>query len=82
MDSAYAKQRTYCRVLANAIRVLAIDGVEAAKSAHPGAPMGMADIAQVSWRYHLKHGSSDPHWPSCNHFVFSKRHSSIANALA
>ena len=48
------------RELANAVRFLAIDAVEKAKSGHPGAPMGMADIAEVLWRQHLKHNPKNP----------------------
>ena len=48
--------------LANAIRVLAIDGVQAANSGHPGAPMGMAEIAVALWNRHLKHNPADPKW--------------------
>ncbi|MEY3262046.1 MAG: hypothetical protein RLZZ620_1097, partial [Pseudomonadota bacterium] len=48
------------RELANAIRFLAIDAVEKSKSGHPGAPMGMADIAEVLWRDHLQHNPADP----------------------
>ena len=51
---------TQDRALANAIRFLSIDAVEKSKSGHPGAPMGMADIAQVLWRKHLKHNPADP----------------------
>ena len=52
---------TQDRALANAIRFLSIDAVEKSKSGHPGAPMGMADIAEVLWRNHLKHNPADPH---------------------
>ena len=48
--------------LANAIRVLAMDAVQAAKSGHPGAPMGLADVAEVLWRDFLKHNPADPQW--------------------
>ena len=48
--------------LANAIRVLAMDAVQAAKSGHPGAPMGLADVAEVLWRDVLKHNPADPQW--------------------
>jgi transketolase len=65
------------RTLANAIRVLAIDAVEAAKSGHPGAPMGMADIAQVLWADHLKHNPADPAWPDRDRFVLSNGHGSM-----
>ncbi|MCT8984598.1 hypothetical protein, partial [Pasteurella multocida] len=49
------------RELANAIRFLSMDAVQKAKSGHPGAPMGMADIAEVLWRDFLKHNPSNPH---------------------
>ena len=48
--------------LANAIRVLSMDAVQKAKSGHPGAPMGMADIAEVLWRDYLKHNPTNPEW--------------------
>ncbi|WP_180983513.1 hypothetical protein, partial [Vibrio vulnificus] len=48
--------------LANAIRALSMDGVQKANSGHPGAPMGMADIAEVLWRGHLNHNPSNPEW--------------------
>ncbi len=65
------------RRLANAIRFLAIDGVEAAKSGHPGAPMGMADIAEVLWRGHLHHNPANPHWVDRDRFVLSNGHGSM-----
>ena len=51
---------------ANALRFLAIDAVEAAKSGHPGMPMGMADIAEVLWRDHLKHDPAQPRIEACH----------------
>jgi transketolase len=63
--------------LANAIRILAIDAVEAATCGHPGAPMGMADIAQVLWADFLKHNPADPHWPDRDRFVLSNGHGSM-----
>ena len=63
--------------LANALRFLAIDAVEAAKSGHPGAPMGMADIAEVLWRRHLRHNPSNPQWPDRDRFVLSNGHGSM-----
>ena len=51
------------RQLANAIRALSMDAVQKAKSGHPGAPMGMADIAEVLWRDFLKHNPNNPKWP-------------------
>jgi transketolase len=63
--------------LANALRFLAIDAIEAAKSGHPGMPMGMADIAEVLWRQFLKHNPLDPHWPDRDRFVLSNGHGSM-----
>jgi len=63
--------------LANAIRALSMDAVEQAKSGHPGAPMGMADIAEVLWNDHLKHNPSNPNWPDRDRFVLSNGHGSM-----
>jgi len=63
--------------LADALRFLAADAVEAAKSGHPGMPMGMADIAEVLWRQFLKHNPADPHWPDRDRFVLSNGHGSM-----
>ena len=63
--------------LANAIRVLAMDAVEAAKSGHPGMPMGMAEIAVALWTRHLKHHPGNPHWPDRDRFVLSNGHGSM-----
>src|SRR5712672_3268047 len=63
--------------LAHALRFLAADAVEAAKSGHPGMPMGMADIAEVLWRQFLKHNPADPHWPDRDRFVLSNGHGSM-----
>ncbi len=63
--------------LANCIRALSIDAVEAAKSGHPGAPMGMADAATVLFRNHLKFVSSAPDWPDRDRFVLSNGHASM-----
>ena len=65
------------RQMANAIRMLAVDAVEKANSGHPGAPMGMADIAEVLWNRHLKHNPSNPHWPDRDRFVLSNGHGSM-----
>ena len=65
------------RQLANAIRFLAADAVEAAKSGHPGMPMGMADIAEVLWNDYLRHNPSDPHWFNRDRFVLSNGHGSM-----
>ncbi|EHA1124783.1 transketolase [Vibrio navarrensis] len=63
--------------LANAIRVLSMDGVQKANSGHPGAPMGMADIAEVLWRGHLNHNPSNPEWADRDRFVLSNGHGSM-----
>ncbi|HKU86824.1 MAG TPA: transketolase [Casimicrobiaceae bacterium] len=63
--------------LANAIRFLALDAVEAAKSGHPGMPMGMAEIAVALWMRHLRHDPNDPHWPDRDRFVLSNGHGSM-----
>ncbi|MGC0154024.1 transketolase [Chromobacterium vaccinii] len=63
--------------LANAIRFLSMDAVEKAKSGHPGAPMGMADIAEVLWRDHLKHNPANPDWADRDRFVLSNGHGSM-----
>jgi transketolase len=65
------------RERANALRFLAIDAVNAAKSGHPGMPMGMADIAEVLWRRFLKHDPADPRWPDRDRFVLSNGHGSM-----
>jgi len=65
------------RTLANAIRFLAMDAVQQANSGHPGAPMGMADIAQVLWRDHLKHNPNNPKWANRDRFVLSNGHGSM-----
>ena len=63
--------------LANAIRVLSMDAVQKAKSGHPGAPMGMADIAEVLWRDFLKHNPTDPQWVDRDRFILSNGHGSM-----
>jgi len=63
--------------LANAIRALSMDAVQKAKSGHPGAPMGMADIAEVLWRDFLKHNPTDPQWTDRDRFVLSNGHGSM-----
>ena len=65
------------RELANAIRALAMDAVQEAESGHPGAPMGMADVAEVLWNDYLKHDPANPHWPDRDRFVLSNGHSSM-----
>jgi transketolase len=63
--------------LANAIRALAMDAVQAANSGHPGAPMGMADIAEVLWNRVLRHNPANPQWPNRDRFVLSNGHGSM-----
>ena len=63
--------------LANAIRSLTMDAVQKAKSGHPGAPMGMADIAEVLWNDHLKHNPLNPNWTDRDRFVLSNGHGSM-----
>ncbi|MEX1829905.1 transketolase [Luteibacter sp. CQ10] len=65
------------RERANAIRALAMDGVQAANSGHPGMPMGMADIAEVLWGDFLHHNPSNPHWLNRDRFVLSNGHGSM-----
>ncbi|EMD6810962.1 transketolase, partial [Serratia marcescens] len=63
--------------LANAIRALSMDAVQKANSGHPGAPMGMADIAEVLWRDYLNHNPTNPHWADRDRFVLSNGHGSM-----
>ncbi|OCH62596.1 transketolase [Aliivibrio fischeri] len=63
--------------LANAIRALSMDGVQQANSGHPGAPMGMADIAEVLWRSHLNHNPANPKWADRDRFILSNGHGSM-----
>jgi transketolase len=65
------------RELANAIRALAMDAVQTAKSGHPGMPMGMADIAEVLWNDYLKHNPANPKWADRDRFVLSNGHGSM-----
>jgi transketolase len=64
-------------LMANAIRALAMDAVQQANSGHPGAPMGMAEIAVALWGRHLRHNPRDPHWPDRDRFVLSNGHASM-----
>ncbi len=73
-DTAGSSRR---RELANAIRALSMDAVQAANSGHPGAPMGMADIAEVLWRDYLKHNPANPEWWDRDRFVLSNGHGSM-----
>ncbi|MBX3585505.1 MAG: transketolase [Ramlibacter sp.] len=63
--------------MANAIRALAMDAVQQANSGHPGAPMGMADMAVALWGRHLRHNPQNPHWPDRDRFVLSNGHGSM-----
>ena len=65
------------KYLANAIRALSMDAVQQANSGHPGAPMGMADIAEVLWRDFLKHNPANPNWADRDRFVLSNGHGSM-----
>ncbi len=65
------------RELANAIRALSMDAVQKANSGHPGAPMGMADIAEVLWNDHMKHNPGNPKWADRDRFVLSNGHGSM-----
>lgn len=65
------------RTLANAVRILSMDGVQKANSGHPGAPMGMADIAEVVWRRVMRHNPSNPSWANRDRFVLSNGHGSM-----
>ena len=72
-----ARPLTMARRMADAVRVLAIDAVETAKSGHPGLPMGMADVATVLWTRFLKFDAADPRWPDRDRFVLSSGHGSM-----
>ena len=63
--------------LTGALRALAIDAIQKANSGHPGAPLGMAEIAEVLWRRHLKHNPANPAWPNRDRFVLSNGHGSM-----
>ena len=76
MDSPVT-QKASDTELANAIRALAMDAVEAAKSGHPGMPMGMAEIAVALWGRHLRHNPANPAWPNRDRFVVSNGHGSM-----
>ena len=72
-----AAARASDKELANAIRALAMDAVEAAKSGHPGMPMGMAEISVALWNRHLRHNPANPHWPNRDRFMLSNGHGSM-----
>jgi transketolase len=76
MDSAITAKASDGE-LANSIRALAMDAVEAAKSGHPGMPMGMAEIAVALWKRHLRHNPADPKWANRDRFVLSNGHGSM-----
>jgi transketolase len=78
-DSNTAQEKTMSsrRELANAVRALSMDAVQKANSGHPGAPMGMADIAEVLWNDHLKHNPTNPNWYDRDRFVLSNGHGSM-----
>ena len=76
-NSASAAGKPARRDLANAIRALSMDAVQAANSGHPGAPMGMADIAEVLWNDYLKHNPANPQWFDRDRFVLSNGHGSM-----
>ncbi len=64
-------------LMADAIRALAMDAVQQANSGHPGAPMGMAEMAVALWSRHLRHNPGNPHWPERDRFVLSNGHASM-----
>jgi transketolase len=72
-----AAERPPRRELANAIRALSMDAVQAANSGHPGMPMGMADIAEVLWNDFLRFSPEHPEWPDRDRFVLSYGHGSM-----
>jgi transketolase len=76
-DVPQTPEQTRIRRLANTIRALSMDAVEAAKSGHPGLPMGMADAATVLFSQFLKFDAADPHWPDRDRFVLSAGHGSM-----
>ena len=63
--------------MAHALRALAMDAVQQANSGHPGAPMGMAEMAVALWGRHLRHDPADPHWADRDRFVLSNGHASM-----
>ncbi|HEX7045296.1 MAG TPA: 1-deoxy-D-xylulose-5-phosphate synthase N-terminal domain-containing protein, partial [Burkholderiales bacterium] len=76
-QTADARSSLPRRTLANAVRALAMDAVQQANSGHPGAPMGMADIAEVLWNDFLKHNPANPKWVDRDRFVLSNGHASM-----
>ena len=77
MSSNLSPQTPVFTPLTGAIRALAMDAVQQANSGHPGAPMGMAEIAEVLWRRQLRHNPVNPHWPDRDRFVLSNGHGSM-----
>ncbi|HEX7383012.1 MAG TPA: transketolase [Burkholderiaceae bacterium] len=76
-SSTSATSTTDTTLMANAIRALAMDAVQQANSGHPGAPMGMAEIAVALWGRHLRHNPNNPHWADRDRFVLSNGHGSM-----
>mgnify|MGYP001264982596 FL=1 len=77
MNSKASQQAQLFAPITSAIRALAMDAVQQANSGHPGAPMGMAEIAEVLWRRHLRHNPANPRWPDRDRFVLSNGHGSM-----
>ncbi|MEY4980185.1 MAG: hypothetical protein RLZZ352_2455 [Pseudomonadota bacterium] len=77
VDASPVASAVSARTMANAIRALAMDAVQAANSGHPGAPMGMADMAVALWARHLSHNPSNPAWANRDRFVLSNGHGSM-----
>ena len=77
MSSSSASKPPVFNDVTNAIRALAMDAVQKANSGHPGAPMGMAEIAEALWNHHLKHNPGNPHWADRDRFVLSNGHGSM-----
>ena len=75
--SPASSQETLQRDMANALRALAMDAVQAANSGHPGMPMGMAEIALALWSKHLRHNPANPHWANRDRFMLSNGHGSM-----
>jgi transketolase len=76
-SAASPKATVSDKLLADAIRALAMDAVQKANSGHPGMPMGMAEIAMALWHRHLRHNPANPHWPDRDRFVLSNGHGSM-----
>jgi len=77
MSSQPSQQSQFFAPITSTIRALAMDAVQQANSGHPGAPMGMAEIAEVLWRRHLRHNPANPQWPDRDRFVLSNGHGSM-----